>query len=117
MWVALDLTACTGHHPDAVGLQRRELEPIALEGRPARMRVVAVDLHHEAPLAPEEVDLVAGDHGIDLGSREAGVGDEREESLLELAAGDLGAPQARVARAARRFRAPRDRREASRRST
>jgi hypothetical protein len=49
-----------------------------------------VGLYDEALPAPEEVDLVVGDDGVDPWSGEAGVGDEGEEPLLELATGDVG---------------------------
>jgi len=73
--VVADLPAGDRHHRDPVGVQLRDLEPVALERDPARVGVLAVDLDHEAAVAPEEVDLVAVD--ADVG----------------LIAGDLGRPE------------------------
>ena len=48
-----------------------------------------VGLDDETPILPEEVHLEALDARIHEWAREAGVGDQREEALLQLAAGDL----------------------------
>src|SRR5437868_5674211 len=44
----------------------------------------------ETAIGPKEVDLVASDRSVHERPREPSLADERQEALLELAAGDLG---------------------------
>jgi hypothetical protein len=49
--------------------------------------LVAVELGGQPLRAPEHVDLIAGDGGVDLGQRQAIAADEPEERVLEERAG------------------------------
>ncbi len=62
---------------------------VALEGPWGEVGGGAVGLGDEAGVRPEEVHLVAVDEGVRARPGQAARGDEGEEALLELAAGDL----------------------------
>jgi len=64
------------------------LATVAGRGLAGRVVGVAVDLDHASLCAPEEVDLVAAEPGVHLGFGKPCAADERQEALLELAAGD-----------------------------
>jgi hypothetical protein len=64
---------------------------IVLEGLAATVEGVAVRFDRDPEVAPEEVDLAAGNRDIDLGRGEIVPTAEPQEDLLELAAGLLAA--------------------------
>lgn len=67
-----------------VGGEVRGTPTITLETHSGGVIPVAVDLDGNALLAPEEVDLVAGDQHIGLGNGKARLSNQRKESLLRL---------------------------------
>jgi hypothetical protein len=59
---------------------------VPLEGGPIAVVLEAVGLHDQAPVAPEEVDLVWPDSSVHLGLGKAVAAAEGEKDALELAA-------------------------------
>jgi len=88
-WVLGDLAPGEAEDLKAGEEQRGVAPAVLLErgGRDVGRR--AVGLGDQPGSAPEEVDLVAGDCGVDQWSGEPGLGDEGEEAFLELAPGDV----------------------------
>ena len=75
------------HHVQAMSLQGGDLEPIPLEGEPARVGFVAVDLHCEVELPPQDVHLEAVDSPVQLVAGEACPTKQAEHPLLGRRAG------------------------------
>src|SRR4051812_50192540 len=71
--------------------ERRVPRAVALEGSARAVEAPAVGLDDEPERREDEVDLEAGDDAVHGGRRQAVRGAEREEALLELAAGQRGA--------------------------
>jgi len=88
-WVLADLAPGEADHLKAGEEQRGVAPAVLVEGGRSQVRRGAVGLGDEPRLAPEEIDLVAGDRRVDLGSRKPGLRDEGEEALLEFASGDV----------------------------
>src|SRR3954468_6155622 len=71
--------------------ERRVPRAVALEGSARAVEAPAVGLDDEPGAGEEEVNPKAGDGAVHGGRRQAPGGAEREEALLELAAGQRGA--------------------------
>src|SRR5437763_15475379 len=72
---------------------------VPVEGAPAGVEPVSVDLEHDSLLAPEEVDDVALESDLSLGLRQTCLPYERQEEPLSLRLGDgrvCAAPQQRA---------------------
>jgi hypothetical protein len=65
------------------------------------MKGPAVDLDHELLLAPQEVDLPAGDHHVRFRHGEARLSDEREHEPLRPGSGEPGFDAGRLAECCR----------------
>ena len=76
--------------------------PVALKRVTVPVVAEAVDLDDQAPVAPEEIDLVGSDTRIHVGQGKAVAPAEVEKQPLELAAGEvrvaelLGADQSKI---------------------
>ena len=75
------------HHVQALSLQGGDLQPIPLEGEPARVGVVAVDLDGEVELPPQDVHLEAVDSPVQLVAGEACLAKQAKHSPLGRRAG------------------------------
>jgi hypothetical protein len=60
---------------------------ILLERERSPVVSIAIRLHDDTGVTPEEIDLQTGDLDVHLGGREAMTAAEGEEQVLELAAG------------------------------
>jgi hypothetical protein len=63
---------------------------VALERRSSGVERVAVDLHDQTVVRPEEVDLVARDHGVDPRRWKPRRADQRQHALLGLGSRERG---------------------------
>ena len=77
-----DLAPRHRHHRDVVRVEDRDLQAVALERDPARVRVVAVDLDGESQVGPEEVDLVTGDDRVRFVARDVARPEQAKEGAL-----------------------------------
>jgi hypothetical protein len=71
-------------HSIAHDLQGAVPDPIALEGLPCAVVLVAVELDHDALSEPDEVDLETRNEAIDQWSRQVGLPAKLEEEPLQL---------------------------------
>jgi hypothetical protein len=70
----------------------RPLRPVALERRPAVVKLPALELDNDVGTGPGHVDLIAGNPGVDLRRREPLVAAKTQEPRLQpgLRLGDAG---------------------------
>jgi hypothetical protein len=85
-----DLRPRDAEHVDPAYAQIGVPAPVALEGSPAGVERVAVDLDGQAVLGPEDIDFVAFDDHVRLRLGQARLPDQLEESALGFGAREAG---------------------------
>src|SRR5579884_1671696 len=85
-----DLAPGESQHDEPRRLKREVPAVVALERAPRAVERVAVDLHDDALLPPQEVKLELPVADVDLGRRQAGAAHQREHPLLGLGTGHRG---------------------------
>ena len=71
------------------GRQLRSTAAVVLEGRATAVSLPAIGLDDQAPMTPQEVDLVAENPDVYLGPWQTAAGTEAQEPALELVATSL----------------------------
>ena len=85
--LARDLQPGVAQHHEARRSQGQIAAAVALDPGGRGMSGVTIELRHQVPVAPQRVDEETLNRHVHLGQRDAALGAEEQEALLQLAAG------------------------------